>query len=98
MENTSLAMLLAQQYPPVARRFPRRLGLVAGDDLELAAAQAGGDLEPVEAVDVALCLAQRLGQSRLGQPEHPHDVLAVDGPAGDRLLHGRCPTAVCHIG
>ena len=32
-------------------------------------------------------VAQRLGESRLGQSEHPNRVLPVHGSAGDRLLH-----------
>ena len=34
----------------------------------------------------ALGAAQRFGQTRLGQPEHPDGLLPVDRPAGDRLL------------
>ena len=45
------------------------------------------DFKKLEPVDVLLCLTQRLGQPRLGQPEHPHHLLAVRGSAGDRALY-----------
>ncbi len=69
-------MALAQQLHEF-RVDGRGVGFVAGDHLDLAAPQTGGDLEPVEAVDVLLGVAQRVGKARLGQPEHPHHLLAV---------------------
>ncbi len=71
------------------RIYGRCVRLVARDDLEFSAAQTGGDLQPLEPGDGALRLAQRLGQPRLGKPEHPHHVLAVLRPARDRLLQHR---------
>ena len=62
------------------------VGLVAGDDLHLAAPQAGGDLEPLETVDALLGVAQRVGEPGLGQTEHPDRLLAVRRAVGDRLL------------
>ncbi len=66
------------------------VGLVAGDNLELAAPQAGGDLQRLEAGQALLGVAQRLGQAGLRQPEHPHGVLAVGRSAGDGFLDGGC--------
>ena len=62
------------------------VGFVAGDHLDLATAQTGGDLQRGETGYVLLGLAQRLGQAGLRQPEHADGVLAVDRPAGDGLV------------
>ena len=78
-------MLFAQQLGQLGVGVGR-VGLVAGDHLDLAAPQAGGDLELVEAGDGIFGAAQGFGQSRFGQPEHPEGLLPVDRPAGDRLL------------
>ena len=56
--------------PRAARRRRRRRRLVAGDHLDLAAPQAGGDLEPSEALDPAGGHPERLGELRLGHAEH----------------------------
>ena len=81
-----LARMVFAQDAEQFRIHRRRIRLVAGDDLELAAAQAGGDLQPLEPVDLSLRVAQRLGEARLGQPEHPDHVLPVLRPARDGLL------------
>ncbi|SHV20512.1 Uncharacterised protein [Mycobacteroides abscessus subsp. abscessus] len=64
-------------------------GFVAGDDLQLAAAQTRRDLQPRETGDQGFRLPQGLGQPRLGQAEHPDGLLPVDGAARDRLLRCR---------
>ena len=66
------------------------VGLVARDHLDLAAPQARGDLEPLEAADALLGVAQRVGEPGLGQPEHPDHLLAVRRAARCRLLHRGC--------
>ena len=66
------------------------VGFVAGDHLDLAAAQAGGDLQRGEFRDALFGLAQGFGQTGLRQPEHSDGVLAIDSSPGDGVLHVGC--------
>lgn len=75
-----------QHHQIGVRRGVRRL--VAGHHLHFTPAQAGGDLEAVEPGDFALGRAQGVGQSGLGQAEHPDGVLPVDRAAGDGRRDG----------
>jgi hypothetical protein len=65
---------------PVVLRL--RLRAVAGDDLQLAVPQAGGDLQAGE-----LLLPQRGRQLRLERPPQPQRLLAQLAAAGQRPLH-----------
>ena len=62
--------------------------LVAGDHLQLAAAQAGGDLQAIELHARFLGRPQCRGQLGLGDPEHAQHPLAVDRGPGRGLAEG----------
>ncbi len=69
---------------------------VAHVDLDLAAAQAGRDLDLGQRDPVALHLAQALGDLRLGDAEHPQRVAVQRRGALEQLPHGlgrRAPPA-----
>ena len=65
----------------------RRLVAVADVDLDLAAAQAGRDLDLLERDPVGLDLAQALGDFGLGDAEHPQRVAAQRRRPCDHLAH-----------
>ncbi len=75
----------------LGRRLPAR------DHLDLAATQAGGDLQRVQ-VDPRLARSvQRRGDLRLGDPEQPQHLGAVGRVTGDRGLQQRAaPRALPH--
>ena len=65
---------------------------MADHHLDLAAAQAGGDLEPVQPVDLLLGHAQGLGDLRLRDAEQAQHGLLVAGRTGhEGLERGRWP-------
>ena len=66
----------------------RTRGFVPGDHLHFPPAQTGGDFEVDEPGDLLLRLTQGVGQSRLGQSEHPYGVLQVLGATGDGRRDG----------
>ena len=63
-----------------------RVGLVARDHLELAATQAGGDLEPLESVDPSLGVTQRSARPDSGSPNIRTVSWWYVVRPGDRLL------------
>ena len=75
-----------------ADRLGDRSGVVpvAHVDLDLAAAQAGGDLDRVQLDSPVLDLAQALGDLRLGDAEHAHGVSKQRRGASENRLHGAC--------
>ena len=76
---------------PVAHRLGdrRRLGPVAHVDLDLAASQAGGDLDRAQVHPARFDLAQALGDLRLGDAEHAHGVGEQRRRPGEDRLHRR---------
>ena len=95
-ENSVSGVARRARAPRTPRRPPRASRLVARHDLDLAAPQAGRDLQPLERHALALGRAQRLGDLRLGDPEqaqHPPPVRrrARERRAQRRGLHRRRP-------
>ncbi len=64
--------------------LPLRGGLEARRDLDLAAPQAGRDLQPIERQSRRVAPPERPGDLGLGQPVEPHDLPPVLPRAGDR--------------
>ena len=75
------------------------IGLVARDDLELSAPQAGGDLEPIETVDARLRrrAATRRGPTRAARTSAPSPAGTPSGPRSPPARQA-FPPRVCHIG
>ena len=95
-EDLARVALVQQSQERLVDRGGRRLQ--ARDHLDLAAPQAGRDLEPLETVDALLRVAQRVRQPGLGEPEHPHRGPGgiPSSPAASRT--GSLATAVRHRG
>ena len=76
-----------------------RLVAVADVDLDLAAPQAGGDLDRLQLHPAGLHLPQALGDLRLRHAEHPHRVAAQRRrPARAARRTGSVSSAAAHIG
>ena len=98
LEAEEVALVALGEASPHRFGRRRRLVAVADVDLDLAAAQAGGDLDLRQGDALRLHLAQALGDLGLGDAEHAQRVAVQRRGPLQQLRTGSVSSAAGHIG